>query len=335
MTEGGFATAAGEFRPPAWLGNPHVQSIFPSLPFRRPGVERRCAPLLRASVEEILDCGDGVRLLSHHATQERLGREPARRLVVLLHGWEGSANSSYMLSLVLALHKAGYAAFRLNLRDHGGTQGLNVELFHSCRIAEVVNAIAAVRALFVPRRLALVGYSLGGNFALRVGARSASAGVALDGIVAICPVLHPPHTMAALETGFWAYRRYYLRKWRRSLLAKAACFPSRYAVGDLRRFKTLTETTDFFVREYTELTDLESYLHGYSILGSGLNGLSVPSRIIASADDPIIPSEDLAALPRNPSLAVTLLPWGGHCGFVTDYRLRSCVDAMVVAELAR
>ncbi len=325
--------SAGDWHvgPPPGLAGAHAQTIASSLPLRLRGWHRAVSALRAASTETVLPLNGGVRLMGHYCA----GTNPDRGLVVLLHGWEGSANSSYMLSLVLALHKAGYAAFRLNLRDHGGTQGLNVELFHSCRIAEVVNAVAAVRALFVPHRLALVGYSLGGNFALRVGARSASAGVAVDRIVAICPVLHPPHTMAALETGFWGYRRYYLRKWRRSLLAKAACFPSRYAFGDLRRFKTLTETTDFFVREYTELTDLESYLHGYSILGSGLNGLSVPSRIIASADDPIIPSEDLAALPRNPSLAVTLLPWGGHCGFVTDYRLRSCVDAMVVSELAR
>jgi predicted alpha/beta-fold hydrolase len=263
------------------------------------------------------------------------GTDPGRGLVVLLHGWEGGANSSYVLSLALALHRAGYATFRLNLRDHGGTQDLNEELFHSCRIAEVVDAVASVQALFVPRRLVLVGYSLGGNFALRVGVRAESAGIMLDQIVAICPVLHPPHTMRALETGFWAYRRYYLGKWRRSLLAKQACFPRRYALGDLRRFETLTQTTDFFVRGYTEFEDIDSYLNGYSILGSALNGLSVPSRIIASMDDPIIPSEDLADLPSNPRLDVTLMPWGGHCGFVTDYRLTSCVDAMVVAELAR
>jgi hypothetical protein len=91
--------SADDFRPPAWLANPHVQSIFPSLPLRRPGVERRCAALLSASVDEILDCGEGVRLLSHHATHARLGHPPAQRLVMLLHGWEGSADSLYILSL--------------------------------------------------------------------------------------------------------------------------------------------------------------------------------------------------------------------------------------------
>ena len=88
-----------DFAPPARLRNPHVQSIYPSLPFRRPVVERRSRRLIEASEDLVLDCGEGVRLLAHHATQQRTGRPAASRLAVLLHGWEGSANSLYLLSL--------------------------------------------------------------------------------------------------------------------------------------------------------------------------------------------------------------------------------------------
>ena len=57
---------------------------------------------------------------------------------MLLHGWEGSAESSCVLSLGSLLYSAGYDVLRLNLRDHGGTQRLNREIFHSCRLPEVV-----------------------------------------------------------------------------------------------------------------------------------------------------------------------------------------------------
>ena len=54
---------------------------------------RRCRALLDASTPEVLDCGEGVRLLAHRATlQQRLA--PAARLVMLLHGLEGSADST-------------------------------------------------------------------------------------------------------------------------------------------------------------------------------------------------------------------------------------------------
>ncbi len=323
--------ALGAVRPPLLLAGRHAQTIASSLPLRSRRWRRRTATLRAQAAVQLLELEDGVRLQGQYTP----GVDFDNGLVILLHGWEGGADSTYMLSLALALNDAGYATFRLNLRDHGGTHDLNEDLFHSCRIGEVVEAVAAVQKRYSPRYFALVGYSLGGNFALRVGARAAEAGIEIEKIVAVCPVLHPPHTMTALETGLWAYRRYYLRKWRRSLLAKQACFPHRYRLGDLSRFKTLTATTDFFVREYTEFPDIETYLHGYSILGSALERLNVPSHVVAARDDPIIPSADLANLPPNPNLELSVLPWGGHCGFVTSYRLSSCIDRFVVDELNR
>jgi predicted alpha/beta-fold hydrolase len=319
------------WRPPLLLAGRHAQTMASSLPLRYGSWRRRTAKLRAQASRQLLELHDGVRLQGQYTP----GADSDKGLVVLLHGWEGAADSNYMLSLALALNNAGYATFRLNFRDHGGTHVLNVDLFHSCRISEVVDAVAVVQERYSPSRFALVGYSLGGNFALRVGARAAEAGVELEKIIAVCPVLHPPHTMDALETGLWAYRRYYLRKWRRSLLAKQASFPHRYRLGDLSSFKPLTATTDFFVREYTEFPDIETYLHGYSILGSALEKLCVPSRVIAASDDPIIPSADLARLSPNPNLELSVLPWGGHCGFVTSYRLTSCMDHIVVDELER
>ena len=58
--------------------------------------------------------------------------------------------------------------FRLNFRDHGDTHHLNRDLFHSCRIDEVVGAVRAVRRAFATDPVAVAGFSLGGNFALRV-----------------------------------------------------------------------------------------------------------------------------------------------------------------------
>ena len=95
--------------------------------------------------------------------------------------------------------------------------------------------------------------------------------------------------MRALEEGLWVYRHYFLRRWRRSLLAKAACFPELYDFGDLRRFPTLTATTEFFATRYASFPDLDAYLNGYAITGDALARLTVPAHLIAAADDPVIP----------------------------------------------
>jgi predicted alpha/beta-fold hydrolase len=139
--------------------------------------------------------------------------------------------------------------------------------------------------------------------------------------------------MRALEDGLWVYRQYFLRRWRRSLAAKAACFPDLYDFGDLRRFPTLTATTEFFATRYANFPDLDAYLSGYAITGNALANLTVPAKIIAAADDPVIPIGDLADLAASPALSIQVFPHGGHCAFLEDYALRSWVDSSVVAEL--
>lgn len=316
VTDGASGAAArGDFRPPAWLAHPHVQSIFPSLPLRRPGVERRCAPLLQASVDEILDCGDGVRLLAHRAMQQQIGREPARRLAVLLHGWEGSARSLYVLSLGQFLFERGFDVVRLNLRDHGDSHHLNPGIFHSCRIEEVVGAVRRLQCTSPGQSLNLVGFSLGGNFFLRVAARAAAAGIDLAQVVAVCPVLDPEHTMSQLESGWVLYRRYFIWKWRRSLRLKQAAWPDLYDLREALRLGTLSEMTSHLVRLFGGYRTMQEYLHGYAVVGDVLAGIVHPTRIIAAADDPIIPASDLARLARPAALEITCVPAGGHCGF--------------------
>jgi len=320
---------ARDFRAPVGLRHRHVQSLLAGWPLRQRLVGRRARDLLGVARREILDGGDGIRLLGLYSPAPGA----SRGLAILLHGWEGSADASYVLSVGAHLHEAGFDVFRLNFRDHGETHALNRELFHSCRIDEVVQATRSAMAAHPAPRTFLIGHSLGGNFAMRVAVRAPAAGLDLTKVVAICPVLRPHSTMHALESGLFVYRDYFLWRWRRSLLAKAACFPELYDFGDLRRFPTLTATTEFFVTRYTPFSDLDAYLNGYAITGDVLARLTIPSRLIAAADDPVIPIADLDDLARPAALRIDVLAHGGHCAFLESYRLRSWVDRAVLAEL--
>ena len=320
---------SAEFEPPPWLVNPHLQSILPSVGPRRAGVFRRAAPLLAASRMRLVDCGDGVRLAGQHAQQPCGSGE----LILLLHGWEGSAESLYVLSAGQYLWEQGYDVFRLNLRDHGATHHLNPELFHSCRIAEVVGAVRAVQTACPGQPLSLVGYSLGGNFVLRVAARAPAAGIRLRRVIAVCPVLDPAHTLASLEHGPWIYRHYFVLKWRRSLVLKLRAWPGRYDLDELLRHRNLTAMTAHLVQRYTDFPDLGAYLRGYAITGEALAALAVPAHILSALDDPIIPAHDLARLAPSRALSVVTTRRGGHCGFLDRFSGESWSDRRVYALL--
>ncbi len=321
------------FRPPAWLANRHIQSVLPSLPFRRGLVERRAAGVIAASREILLDCGEGVRLMGKLA-EPRDAASP-RRLALLMHGWEGSSESLYVLSLGQLLFDRGFAVLRLNLRDHGGTHALNRELFHSCRLPEVVGAVARVQALHPQHRLYLAGFSLGGNFCLRVGARAREAGIRIERIVAVCPVLDPAVTLDALETGPALYHRYFMHKWRRSLALKQAAWPGHYDFGALIADPSLRSMTERMVLKYTDYPDLATYLRGYAVTEGVLESLEAPAHIILSQDDPMILARDLDRLARPKSLELTVTARGGHCGFMDALGGPSWADRQIAADLDR
>jgi uncharacterized protein len=324
--------AAG-FIPPRWLRNHHLQSILPTSRLRRPWVIPRARSLLASSRATVLDCGAGVRLSGFHSRQEDALRPEAQALVVLLHGWEGSAQSLYVLALGSHLFELGFDIFRLNFRDHGGSHALNPGLFHSCRIDEVVGAVARLHSLFPERQLIIGGFSLGGNFALRVAARAPAAGIQLQRAFAVCPVLSPHSTLEALETGLFIYREYFIQKWKRSLREKQRCFPDLYALKGILALNTITAMTDSMVRHYSEFPDLDAYLTGYAIVDDALAGLTVPSHALIARDDPIIPSRDIGRLARTPFLSVTTSGYGGHCGFLNSFGRASWVNAWVSKAL--
>jgi uncharacterized protein len=322
---GAFAVEE-DFQPSFWLRNQHLQSMLASTSWRRVRILRRAAPLLGAAREVLLECGEGVRLQCFISSPPRVAAEP----VVLLHGWEGSAESLYMLSLAQQLFERGFAVVRLNLRDHGETHHLNRELFHSCRLKEVVGAIGALQQRCAGGPLQLVGFSLGGNFMLRVAAEAGAARLNLARVIAVSPVLDPGATLVALERGMPGYELYFVRKWLRSLRKKQAAWPDVYDFTQLARLRDLRRMTAELVKSHTDFPTLEHYLNGYAIIGERLAHLEVPSNILTSLDDPIIPAAGLAQLARPRALTVTVTRRGGHCGFFETLKEPSWLERRIL-----
>jgi predicted alpha/beta-fold hydrolase len=278
----------------------------------------------------VVDGGDGVRLQGFHSVIP--GVAP-RGLALLLHGWEGSAESSYMRLTAAQFLRRGFATFRLNFRDHGDTHHLNEALFHSNRIDEVVHAAGDIARRFADRPLVAAGYSLGGNFALRLALRAPGAGVPLARVGAVCPVLDPAITMAEMERGWRMYLRYFERRWRRSLVRKRELFPQQHAIDDRTLRLGMRELTSWLVQRHTDFGSLDAYFDGYSLAGSRLAGLQVPAEILMAEDDPVIPAAGFRALQLPPSARLEITRHGGHCGFLLGANMDGYAEAWVAERL--
>jgi predicted alpha/beta-fold hydrolase len=195
------------------------------------------------------------------------------------------------------------------------------------RLDEVVNGTGEITRLFPHKKNFLAGFSLGGNFALRIGLQAPTNGIPLDKIVAICPLISPMHTTENMEKNLSIYHRYFVKKWRKSLLKKIALFPDLGFGDTLCKLNSLSSMNDYFVPNHTDYATPETYLKGYALTEERLADLSIDSHIIAAEDDPITLISDLKLLSSLPPLLrLEISQYGGHCGFLNDFRLNSWAD---------
>jgi len=318
------------YQAPRWLRNPHLQSLLTSSAWRRAAGVEAMARTGAVTTEHVIDAGDGVRLLGFHS---RVPDRNPRGLVLLLHGWEGSSDSSYMRLTSARLLSKGFEVFRLNFRDHGDSHHLNEGLFHSCRLQEVLNAARWVAANFPARPLLAAGYSLGGNFALRLALAAPDVGLPLLHAAAVCPAVDPSAVMRALESGPALYHWYFMKQWRRSLRKKRELFPKLHDFDDAVLNQDMRGLTQWLVNKHTDMGDIENYFEGYTVSGARLADLQVPVSVLTAADDPLIPVETVKELQLPAHSTLEIAEYGGHCGFIEGASLRGYAERWVCKRL--
>lgn len=299
--------------PPGLLKNPFVQSYLASTPFRALGKN----PMSRTARETIIETSDQTRLQGFYTPH------PASSgLVLLLHGWEGSAFSTYVRCTGRYFFERGYSVFRLNLRDHGDTHHLNNGMFFGSLFREVFDAVVHVARLEPDRPYFMIGFSLGGNYILRLVAHAVRRPVQnLAHAVAVSPVIDPEGATRLIDSRP-TFRWYFLRKWRRSLVHKQQAFPGKYDFSDIFGLTTIYGITAALLKRYGGFANPAEYFRSYAISSGDLVRINVPTTVITAKDDPIIPPGDFVSLARSPGIRLSMQPYGGHNGFIESLDFR-------------
>lgn len=317
-----------EFKPGPVLRNTHFQTIFSSFG-PRALILKNLSQSLKSSEQKIeLDCGDGVTLAGYY---NQVGDQPAEKMAILIHGWEGCHGSSYMVSMTSSLVAKGIDVFRLNMRDHGDSHHLNEGIFNSTLLDEVMGAITNIQARLPHTKSYLMGFSLGGNFCLRVAANAHDKAISLEKVIVFCPVIHAGESNdALLRKRNWLYGKYFIHRWKKSLFKKLEYFPDYEYGAVLHEMKTLEDMNERLVPKYTGFK-LEEYFDAYAITGDRLANTICPCYLHFSKDDMIIPVQDVDKLSRTNNLDITVTEHGGHCGYLMNWKFDSWQDARVIA----
>jgi predicted alpha/beta-fold hydrolase len=302
-----FTSHSPEFVPHPLLRDPHLMTIAPAF-WPRPNLRTPPAEARTFEVEP------GIRVLTRCNWQPERTSKPT---LVLIHGLEGSAESSYMRGTTYKAWHHGMNVVRMNLRNCGGSMHLTPTLYNAGLSADVIKILRELREENL-RSIFIAGYSLGGNIVVKTAGELGSEGPEiLSGVAAVSPSLDLDACVTAMEKrSNRHYERHFLRTLKRKIREKAKAHPDRYDTSHLKTIKSMRS----FDNTYTAPAGGYGNAANYYATASAINvvhKIQVPTLIIASEDDPLIPFSIFqhAAL-QNSNIELLATKYGGHAGYI-------------------
>ena len=266
--------------------------------------------------ERFIEVEPGVKVLCHCHWQENRAQALT---VIVVHGLEGSSESQYMLGVTEKALAAGMNVIRYNQRNCGGTDALAPVLYHS----GLSNDVGVVARDLIARdgisRLALVGFSMGGNIVLKLAGEWASGGPPqFLAVAACCPAIDLSTSSNTLhEFSNRLYETYFLWALHRRMVQKARLFPENFDTSRLRGIRSLREFDDKITAYYCGFKGVDDYYDRASA-AHVVGDISVPALILHAANDPFIriTEETRQKILSNPNITFVEPRDGGHCAFV-------------------
>ncbi len=294
--------------------NGHWQTIFA-------WVGRRQFPRLPAPVPRYFDTASDARVLAHCHWQAEPRQRPT---LLLLHGLDSSSLAHYMAGMADKAWARGWNVVRLNQRNCGNTEHLSRGLYHSGLTHDPVFVMRELIDVDHVPAIAVAGYSLGGNLALKLaGDFGAEAPPELKAVCAVSPTMDLAVCVTALERrANYPYQWNFVRNLKARMRRKAAAFPGEFSLEPLPRVWTIRQFDETYTAPYHGFADAADYYHRASALRV-VDRIAVPTLILTAGDDPFVPPEpfDDPAVTGNPHVTRVITRHGGHCAFVERPRL--------------
>lgn len=290
------------FQPAWWCRGPHAQTLWARLARRAPRL---------SFWRERLELFDGD-FLDLDWTENGSGP-----IVMVLHGLEGSSHSPYARGIMQAIERRGWRGVVMHFRGCSGEPNRLTRSYHSGETGDLAYVINTLRQREPDTKMAVVGFSLGGNVLLKwLGQAGGGAPVQAAVAVSVPYVLHS--AADRLNRGFSRlYQRQLLHSLRLTVAEKRKRLTLPIMIQDLSALKSFRDFDEYVT---APLHGFDSADHYYTVSSSRqyLKGITVPALLLHARDDPFMTEK---AIPRQHELsdavALEVSACGGHVGFVS------------------
>jgi predicted alpha/beta-fold hydrolase len=241
------------------------------------------------------------------------------RLIIALHGLEGSANKPYIAGMARYFSKRGWDALGLNFRGCSGEPNLLLRSYHVGETGDLKWLINQVLSRFNYRQIGLVGYSLGGNVLLKyLGERPADIPPQVIGGVAFSVPCDVQSCNAEIDKRHnKIYRQRFLVSLNEKMQEKARRFPGQFTLPE-KMPKNFGHFDDVFTAPVHGFKNAVDYWARNSSL-QFLPTLARPALMVNAQDDTFLAPScypyELAE--KTPNFYLECPKYGGHAGFVS------------------
>src|ERR1044071_2340706 len=291
------------YRCPRLLSNGHLQTLWPNF-------LRRVRPLLYR--RERIQTPDGDFLDLDWA------QKGSQKIAVLSHGLEGDSKRHYMLGMVVALVKNGWDAVSWNARGCSGETNRVLRFTQSGATEDLHTVLSHVTSANNYSRIALIGFSLGGNLTLKyLGERSHELDSRIKAAVAFSvPCDLQAGSIQLAKPMNWIYMQRFLVSLYIKIRAMMKVVPGKIddrGYGRLRNFK---DFDDRYTAPIHGFKDAEDYWRKCSCK-QFLENIRVPTLLVNAGNDPFLAQEcyPVEEARENSCLHLEIPSTGGHVGF--------------------
>ena len=279
---------------------------------------RRLFPELPPATQRYFDVTADARVLAHCHWQPNPQTRPT---LIVLHGLEGSSEAHYMRGIAAKAWTRGFNVVRLNQRNCGGTEHLSAGLYHSGLTADplfVLRELAATEGL---TQIAIAGYSLGGNLALKIAGELGPDGPReLCAVAAVSPVIDLEACVRAIERREnRIYEWNFCRNLQARMRRKKKAWPDKWDIAGLWKIWSIRAFDERYTAPHHGFAGASDYYYRASAMRV-IDRVAIPALILTAEDDPFVPCAPFRhpKVTGNPHITTVITSHGGHCGFIGE-----------------
>jgi hypothetical protein len=245
------------------------------------------------------------------------------KIVMILHGLEGSSSSKYVTAMTLVANQQGFDAVAINLRGCSGENNRKLYSYHSGKTEDLAEVLAFLEDKYPYKGYHIVGYSLGGNLLLKYlgegrdhyppGLRS---GI---GVSVPCDLKGSSEEIAK----FWntVYMQRFLISLKQKTKLKLDQFPDHdLDANAIQNSRNFMDFDNYFTAPVNGFRDALEYWKLNSCK-QFLPEIKIPSLLITSLDDPFLSTSciPVSEAASNNNFYLEMTKYGGHVGYNSTF----------------